>query len=263
MRLHAPEIEDQPWCPLFLRDGLTDFLTDSAELLGLYDTATASIAALVRRHQARCLVDLCAGAGGPVVRTRELLRRDHGLDVDVVLTDLYPNRGAFARMAEQSGGRVRGRLEPTDATRVPKDVVGLRTVFNGFHHFRPEVARAIVEDAARQRQPFISLEVVERRVRTIATVSGAPLLAMALALARPRSVSRLLCSTLIPIIPGAAGWDGLMSCARAYGVAELADLTANIHVDGYSFRVEQVSCRWIPLRITMLIGEPSLREVLC
>jgi hypothetical protein len=257
MRLHAPEIEDQPWCPLFLRDGLTDFLTDSAELLGLYDDAVASIAALVRRHQARCLVDLCAGAGGPVVRTRALLRRDHALDVDVLLTDLYPNHGAFARVAKQSGGRVRGRLEPTDAARVPDDVVGLRTIFNGFHHFRPEVARSIVEHAARQRQPFISLEVVERRVATIATVSGVPLLAMALALARPRSIPRLLSSTVVPVIPAAAGWDGLMSCARAYSVKELTELTADLHVDGYSFRVEQVARRWVPLRITMLIGEPD------
>jgi hypothetical protein len=259
MRLHAPEIEDQAWCPPFLRDGLTDFLTDSADLLGFFDAAVPTIASLVRRHHVGFVVDLCSGAGGPALRARELLLRNHGVDVDVVLTDLYPNRDAFVRAAAQSHGRVRGRLEPTDAANVPDDVVGLRTIFNGFHHFRPELARRILTHAAAQRQPFISMEVVDRRPTTTATLCGVPLLALALALYRPRSPARFFCSTILPIIPAAAWWDGMMSCLRAYNVDELSALTADIPADGYSFRVEQASCRLLPLEVTMLIGEPVLR----
>jgi len=256
MRLHAPEIEDEAWCPPFLRDGLTDFLTDSAEVLGLYDAATPTIAGLVERHRATRLVDLCSGAGGPVLRTREQLQRQHAVDVDVLLTDLYPNRDAFARAEQDSRGRVRGRLEATDAACVPDDVVGVRTIFNGFHHFRPALARRIVEDAARKRQPFVSVELVERRPLTVATVLGTPLLAFLLALRRPRSPGRLLCSIAVPIIPAAILWDGLMSCLRAYGVDELRALTADLDDDAYSFRIEQVPTPLVPMRVTMLIGEP-------
>ena len=91
MRLHAPEIEDEAWCPSFLRDGLTDFLAASSDALGLYDGATPIVAGLVRRNGAKRLVDLCSGGGGPTVRLRAGLARDHGLDVEAILTDLYPN----------------------------------------------------------------------------------------------------------------------------------------------------------------------------
>jgi hypothetical protein len=258
MRLHAPEIEDEAWCPPFLRDGLTDFLTDSADLLGLYDVATPTIAALVERHGATRLVDLCSGAGGPVLRTHEQLQRRHGVDVDVLLTDLYPNRDAFAHAERRSGGRVRGRLEATDAACVPEDIVGVRTIFNGFHHFRPALARRIVEDAARKRQPFISMEIVERRPLTVATVLGTPLLALVLALRRPRSVGRVLCSVALPVIPAAILWDGMMSCLRAYDVDELRALTADLEDADYGFRIEQVPAPLVPMRVTMLIGEPRI-----
>jgi hypothetical protein len=256
MRLHAPEIEDEPWCPTFLRDALTDFLTDSADVLGIYDAAAPTIADLVRRHGAGRLVDLCSGAGGPALRTRERLQQHHGVDVELVLTDLYPNRDAFARAFARSAGRVQGRSEPTDAACVPDDIVGVRTIFNGFHHFRPALARRIVEDAARKRQPFISVEIVERRFLTVATIAGTPLLSLLLALRRPYSPARLVCSTIAPVVPAAILWDGLMSCLRAYAVDELRALTADLESDDYGFRVEQVPTSLVPMRITMLIGEP-------
>jgi len=36
--------------------------------------------------------------------------------------------------------------------RVPDELTGFRTIFSAFHHFRPEEARAVVADAAHQRQ---------------------------------------------------------------------------------------------------------------
>lgn len=256
MRLHAPEIEDEPWCPAFLRDGLTDFLAAASETLGLYDAATPAVAALLQRHNATRLVDLCSGAGGPMLRMQRRLARSHGLDVEAVLTDLYPNQAAFRRAEDAGGGRVRGLLSPTDAACVPEHIVGVRTIFNGFHHFRPELARRIVVDAARKRQPFISIELAERRALTVATVAGTPLAAVLLAPFRRPTLARLLCTWVVPIIPAAVLWDGLMSCLRAYSPAELQALTADLNDDGYAFRIEQVKTPLLPTRLTMLIGEP-------
>src|SRR2546422_6427005 len=39
------------------------------------------------------------------------------------------------------------RSEPVDATQVPGDLHGFRTIFTAFHHFRPAQARAVVADA--------------------------------------------------------------------------------------------------------------------
>ncbi|HEY1100680.1 MAG TPA: hypothetical protein VGF99_17195, partial [Myxococcota bacterium] len=116
-RIHAPEIEDEPWLPRVIRDALTGFLQISAEALRVYDAAAPVIADVAHRHHATRLVDLCSGGGGPVVRLRRLLER-RGVDVDVVLTDLFPNLDAFAA-AHARDPRIVGRTVPVDAADVP------------------------------------------------------------------------------------------------------------------------------------------------
>jgi hypothetical protein len=37
--------------------------------------------------------------------------------------------------------------ESVDATNVPSDIKGMRTRFEGFHHFRPDQAKLILNDA--------------------------------------------------------------------------------------------------------------------
>ncbi len=256
-RIHAPEIEDEAWCPATLRDGLTTFLQVSADKLALYDPATPTIADLLKRHGATNVVDLCSGGGGPLLRLCRGLRDEHGIDVRATLTDLYPNIDACARAEARSDGAVVGRRAATDASDVPDDLVGVRTFFNGFHHFRPALARQIVEDAARKQQPFISVEIVERRALTIATVSGVPLLALLLAPFSSPTLGRLALTYALPIIPAAIWWDGMMSCLRGYSVAELRALTDDLNSDSYRFRVEQVPSPWLPLRLTMLICQPT------
>ena len=182
---------------------------------------------------------------------------EQGVDVDAVLTDLYPNRGAFAVAVGRGGGRVSAVDHSVDATDVPDDLDGVRTLFNAFHHFRPELAKKIVADAAKKRQPFLSLEVVERRPSTMAFLMGTPLAALALTpFARPLTPSRLLLTYAVPAIPLGIWWDGMMSCLRSYGRDELLALTNEFNDDGYRFRVEVVDVPWQPLRVTALIGEP-------
>ena len=257
MRIHAPEIEDENWCPRVVRDGLTGFLQVTAELLRVYDAATPAIAGLLQRHRGSRVVDLCSGGGGPVVRLRGILARDHDVDVAVVLTDLFPNHAAFAAAAARDP-RIIGRVEPVDATDVPAELDGVRTVINGFHHLRPELARRLVEDAARKRQPFISVEVVERRWQTVLLLMGTPLLALLVSpLQRPLTASRLALTWLLPVIPFGVWWDGMCSCLRSYDVGELEAVVDGLSDEHYAFRIERVPAGWLPLRLTMLIGEPT------
>ncbi len=256
MRVHAPEIEDEPWCPRWLRDALTGFLQISAEVLRVYDPATEMLAGLVRRHGNGVVVDLCSGGGGPILRLRRLLN-DRGVDVAVVLTDLYPNEAAFQRAIEHGEGRVQARFDAVDAADVPDELVGVRTVINGLHHLRPPLARQLVQDAARKRQPFLSVELVERRWQTMLLLMGTPLLALVLSpFQRPLTATRLLLTWVVPVVPLCIWWDGMMSCLRGYSVGELEALVAGLSDDNYRFHVEQVAVPWSPLRLTMLVGEP-------
>ncbi|MDP2344132.1 MAG: hypothetical protein Q8O67_24455 [Deltaproteobacteria bacterium] len=259
MRIHAPELEDEAWCPRFLRDGLTAFLQVASERMRIYDNAAPVVAAVLHGHPgAKRLVDLCSGGGGPLLRLREALAKNHAVDVDAVLTDLYPNLGAFDEACSRGLGKVSAMRESVDATDVPASLDGVRTVFNAFHHFRPELARRIVEDAARKRQPFVSLEVVERRLQTVLFLMGTPFAVLVFTpFSRPLTLERVLFTYVIPLIPLGVFWDGMCSCLRAYDVDELKAVTAGLDDDGYQFRVERIEVPWTPLRITALIGEPS------
>ena len=42
--------------------------------------------------------------------------------------------------------------EPVDAVKVPAEMTGLRTMFQAFHHLRPDQARAALADAAAKGQ---------------------------------------------------------------------------------------------------------------
>ena len=55
----------------------------------------------------------------------------------VVQNDLFPN--AQARLRAIAAG-AEYLEQPVDAMKVPPDHRGMRTLFNGLHHFRPEAA---------------------------------------------------------------------------------------------------------------------------
>lgn len=253
-RLHVPELEDEAWFPRPLRDSLTAFLRVSAEKLGVFEHAAPVLRDVVERSGKTRIVDLCSGGGGPLL---SILDEIADARLEAVLTDLYPNLPAFEYAERRLPGRVHGHRDSVDATNVPPELDGVRTVFNALHHFRPQLALRILEDAARKRQPLCIFEIVERHPFAFATIAGVPLAVLALTPFTEPSLMRLAFTYAVPIIPLATGWDGFASCMRAYSVDELRALADQVQVDGYSFRVGQ-SERGIapPMRVTWLLGEP-------
>jgi hypothetical protein len=63
------------------------------------------------------------------------------------LSDLWPDLEAFERASRLSKGAITYDAEPVDATQVPGQLPGFRTMFQAFHHLRPEQARAMLADA--------------------------------------------------------------------------------------------------------------------
>ena len=160
-RLPLVELEDLPWFPAILRDGGTAFLEFAARITGHSRGFLVPLERLIDATGETRIVDLCSGGGGPAAGLmQEMALR--GRAVTVTLTDLYPNLPAFAHLAQAHHGRIIGHADPIDATAVPATLVGVRTLFNGFHHLRPELARRVLADAARQRQAIGVFEIVSR-----------------------------------------------------------------------------------------------------
>lgn len=250
-RLDVPEIEDSAWCPAGARDAATAFLARLAEVARPYDRLAPRLAGAVRASGARRVIDLASGTGGPWRTLRPLLA-EHGVDVPVVLTDRFPPRSAPPLAGQQ---RVDYHTEPVDATAVPSELDGFRTVCGAFHHFSPGTARSLLEDAVRRREGIAVLEAVQRRPLTMALAALQPLpyLAMAPTLGF-LTPTRLLWSYLIPLAPALLAVDGVASCLRAYTADELAALTEGL--DTYTWESGEVRGARVPLAATYLIGVP-------
>ena len=242
-RLHLLEIHDQPWCPRSLRDALTDFLRFALELGRSYAAAAPLLREAIARAGAARVVDLCSGAGGPWRALR------HDIPVPVLLTDKYPNRAARA-------GSLPFHEEPVDATAVPADLLGFRTLFTSFHHFRPPEARAILADAVHRRQGIGVFEVSRRAPREIAVIAFAWLAILVLVpFIRPLRWSRLAWTYLPPVFPLVGTFDGVVSCLRTYAPPELRELVRGL--DTFEWAIGETRSPWSPLAVTYLVGVPK------
>lgn len=259
-RIAVPEIEDLEACPPVLRNSITGLLRVAGDFMGVSDVAAPLACEALDAIGSDRLVDLCSGSGGPVASLVKTLERDHGRSVKVTLTDKFPNHGALARAMAELPGRVEARFESTDATAVPEGLVGVRTIFNAFHHLPPPVAKAVLANAVASRQPILVFEFVARTPDALVAVAFGPLLAwFGMPLVRPVSPLALALTYGIPVVQAAVLWDGLASCMRAYSVEELEEMVADLRSPGYQFRIEQRRVPNRPTRVTCLVGIPVSR----
>ncbi|HLA64581.1 MAG TPA: hypothetical protein VK610_09160, partial [Rhodothermales bacterium] len=156
-RLHLFELGDQPWLPRALRDDLTALLAH--QLGDVYRPVVPLLSWWLGRCGCTRVVDLASGAGGPWPVLQAALTAE-GRGVDVLLTDLHPPRDG---PADEGEGTLRYHPEGVDARAVPEGLDGCRTLFTGFHHFRPEEAQAFLREAADARVPLAVFEFTERR----------------------------------------------------------------------------------------------------
>ena len=255
-RFQLIELEDQPWFPRVIRDLATDYL----QFIQARFRMDRAMAPVVRRvldeSGTRAIVDLCSGGSGPLLLLVEDLAAD-GMPVRVTMTDLYPNVPAFQAIAAQSGGRIGYETRSVDARNVPPDLAGLRTIFNGFHHLKPEDARSVLHAAAAARQPIAIFEVSDRRWSTLIQIALlTPLFVwIATPFMRPFLWRRLFWTYVVPAVPFTCLWDGVVSQLRAYTVDELRGLAEG-----------SAPMRWdaghIPIakghgRLTYLVGSPA------
>lgn len=257
--MHLFELEDQPWFPALLRNYMTDLLQFQIETFRVYTPAVPLLRQGLTATGQRSVVDLCSGGGGPIKSVQALLAQE-GLTVPVTLTDLFPNVDAFRRVADGAAGPVAFREDPVDATRVPSELTGFRTLFSCLHHFRPEGVRAILADAARSRTGIGVFDLVERSARGVLSVLPSPLAAFAMTpLLRPFRWSRLALTYGVPLVPLGFMMDGVLSHLRAYPLAELRELVASVEAPDYHWEVASLEHPVLPMRITAVLGHPTAR----
>jgi len=239
-RIHLFEFEDLKWFPSFLRNYGTDFLQFLANKTKMYQPIISVIQKGIDKSDIRQIVDLGSGGGGGLIWLNEELTKSNP-DLKIVLTDYYPNIDAF-EYTEKQADNFEFIDTPVDARNVPVELKGLRTMFLSLHHFKPEDARLILQNAIDSNNAIAIFEAQERSVPSLIAMFFSPLTVLfTTPFIRPFKFGRILFTYLIPIVPLFVWWDGMVSSLRTYSVKEMQQLVDNLeNKDSFDWEINRV-----------------------
>jgi hypothetical protein len=256
-RIELFEFEDLPWFPHLFRQCMTTYIRSLHQFLNMAEI----IAPLVKRGLEKSvnqIVDLCSGAGGPMVEVVRTLRTDECSAPSLVLTDLYPSA------AEDESSRehwLKYDPRPIDASDVPSDLHGMRTMICSLHHMSPDKAAKILRDACINRQPFLAFEISDNSSPTLLWWTAVPvgfLLTLVMTLRiRPVTIRQLFWTYLVPVLPLLIAWDGAVSNARTYSKDDLKELISTIDCPEYEWEIRIVKPRGLPIPMLYILGLPT------
>jgi hypothetical protein len=253
-RIQFIELHEQPWLPAFLRNEITDTLQFGLNLFKAYTPIVPLLQSALDSTNSRSIVDMCSGGGGPWL---ELSRKLHGKagKLKIWLTDKYPNLGAVHNVGADSENDICFYPGPVNAMGVPDELKGLRTIFTSFHHFSPDEARNILQNAVDAGEGIGIFEITRRAPATIGFILvWVVTLCACTPWIRPFRWPRLLWTYLVPIIPLILLFDGVVSCLRTYRPQELREIVEKLNAAEYHWEIEEQFTGRMP--ITCLIGFP-------
>jgi hypothetical protein len=223
-RRHLIEFEDLDWFPALLRDDITDFLQFIVNRFGLYQGMVPLLKQGILSSGTNQVVDLASGGGGGWLHISPTLQKEvPGLRI--LLSDRYPNLHAFETLEAATDGLVSGITTPIDARQVPETYRGLRTQFLSFHHFNPDDARQILQDAVDKGVPIVVVEIQRRDWPNLLKNLLSPVtVLLTTPFIRPFRWRKLLFTYAIPVVPLVVGWDGVVSVLRTYNEGELREI---------------------------------------
>lgn len=259
-RIQFIELHEQPWFPSTLRDEITDALQCGSDILKAYAPVSGLLQRALEASGSRSIVDVCSGGGGPWIDLSQRLRGDTRAAYRIWLTDKFPNVTAFENAKAVSANGIHFYSRSVDATRVPAELDGFRTMFSSFHHFPPDEARAILQSAVDARQGIGIFEITSRSASAVGMMFLwflTPFLFTPTI--RPFRWSRLFYTYVLPIIPLVLLIDGLVSCFRTYQPQELRQLVDSLATSEYRWEIGKQSGTLGALPVTYLIGFPRDR----
>ncbi len=255
-RIHLIEFEDLGWFPKFIRNYMTDFLQFVANRFDFYKPITPVLKKGVAASGSHQIIDLASGGGGGWLKLAEHVAEEMP-DVKVCLTDFYPNIPAFERTKSRYPRIFSFETNPVNALKVPTNLKGLRTQFLSLHHFRPDEAQEIFQNAVDAGSPIAIFEAQRRTVGDFIKFFFSPLNVLFVTpFIRPFSFGRIFFTYIVPIVPIFVWWDGLVSVLRTYSDQEIHNLIAKLR-NGDTFEWEVNVVKSGQVKIYYVLGIPK------
>jgi hypothetical protein len=252
-RRHLFEFEDLKWFPKNIRNYGTDFLQFVSNQFDFYRPIVPVLKKGIEKSENKTIIDLGSGGGGGWKKLSKHLTSE-GDNLKIILTDYYPNIVAFQKMAELDSEHFSFEKESVNALDVDERLKGLRTMFLSFHHFKPEDARQVLQNAADAEQPIAIFEGQERNIGHILRFLLSPInVLITTPFIRPFKWERLILTYIIPIVPLFVLWDGVVSALRTYSQDEMQDMTASLkNSESFEWEIGKTKDRGIT--IVYLLG---------
>ncbi len=229
-RMHLIELHELSWMPDFIRNYVTDILSlfwhfdGFGTTLPVLSIAVDALDEALSATKSTELIDLASGAGKAACMATAALREIGHKDLELVLSDIYPNRKAFQKLTEEYTN-TSYISESVDATCCTES--GFRTFYASFHHFKPETAVKILKDIVDRDEHGIGIfEMTDRSFWNLFILIGTVPLFIFLftPLIKPFSLKRFLFTYIIPLIPFLLWFDGFVSVLRTYTEQELFEM---------------------------------------
>ena len=255
-RIHAFEWEDLSWFPVSWRDYGTDYLRFVSTKFNVYKSILPHLTSILRAGNYPTWVDLASGGGSGLLPLIREVEKEFP-DMKLVLTDLYPNLAAFERLKTQCPS-IDYEVDSVSALAVmPKYAQGVRTIFGAFHHFKPDQAKNILQDAVDAKVPIGIFEPVARNVPSWLSMVFVPLNVLLFTpFIRPIRWSVLPFIYILPIIPLYILWDGVISILRTYSIEECQSLIQSVKgSEHYNWEVGFTQSK--PAPVFFLTGIPK------
>lgn len=239
-RIHLFEFEDLSWFPSFLRNYGTDFLQFLSNKTKMYKPIIPIIKKGLEKSGTDQIIDLGSGGGGGLIWLNSELKKDIP-NLKITLTDYYPNISAF-KFTKKQADNFEFVEKSVDARNVPAELNGLRTQFLSFHHFRPDDAKQILQNAINSNSSIAIFEGQERSVPSILAMLFSPIsVLLTTPFIRPFRLERIIFTYLIPIVPLFVLWDGIVSSLRTYSIKEMNELIGTLNgKENYDWEVKKV-----------------------
>jgi len=256
-RVHALEWEDLRWFPGSWRDYGTDYLRFIAIKFDMYKPILPIIKKGLDASGNQEWVDCASGGGGGLIRLASEIKKEHP-HLKIFLTDYYPNTKAFERTLSEDPDVFRFESQSVNAMDLPAHLQNkFRTLFGAFHHFRPDDARRILQNAVDTNSPIAIFEPVGKNVMSYISMLFVILNVLLFTpFIRPVRWQVLPFIYLIPIIPLYIMWDGVASILRTYSKEELQTLVSQLN-NSHTFEWGISKVQQGPMPIYYLLGIPK------
>ncbi|HEY3389482.1 MAG TPA: hypothetical protein VGK38_07935 [Prolixibacteraceae bacterium] len=261
IRNHIFEFEDLTWFPDTIRESMTDYLRYLITALNFYKPVIPLIIEGLTQTNSNQIVDLCSGGGGAIEKIQTNLAQQSDIEVKIVLTDKFPNKNAFEFISAKTNGMVSFSDISVDASHVPANLKGFRTIFSGFHHFNNRFAKSVLKNAVDANCGIGIFDGGNKNIfAVLAILIFHPILFFLFTpFFKPFRFSRIFFTYIIPIIPFCTIWDGVVSIIRLYKPNQLLKMAQEVDGENYFWKAG-IKRSNFGLNVTYLIGYPLTKK---